>query len=214
MNKKWSDEETRWLKINFGRMDLQNLSHKLGCSLTEIEKKVKQLRLVAPEQASARKTPGTLKEAVREISAARRDYEKAIDLFHKRKLEEAGRHFEDLIEKHPDEKEFVDRARMYLSACRNGKKGRAALPNEPEELSCASPDAFVRMSRPETALVSSVSSVTCATLLATFVTSPTSPSAVTTASCLEMPSFFPAETTICCSNWLGARAITRADTAR
>ncbi|HEV8268114.1 MAG TPA: hypothetical protein VGR00_07775 [Thermoanaerobaculia bacterium] len=134
MNKKWSDEDTRWLKANFGRMDLQNLSHKLGCSLSEIEKKVKLLRLVAPEPAATRKTPATLKEAVREISAARRDYEKAIELFHKRKLEEAGRHFEDLIEKHPDEKEFVDRARMYLSACKNGKKGRAALPSEPEEL--------------------------------------------------------------------------------
>jgi len=100
MNKKWSDEETRWLKANFGRMDLQNLSHKLGCSLSEIEKKVKLLRLVAPEPAATRKTPATLKEAVREISAARRDYEKAIELFHKRKLEDAGRHFEDLIEKH------------------------------------------------------------------------------------------------------------------
>ena len=74
------------------------------------------------------------------------------------------------------------------------------------------PDAFVAMSRTETALVSSVSSVTCATFDATFVTSPTRPSAVTTASCLEIPLFFPAETTICWANWVGARAITRATT--
>jgi hypothetical protein len=56
--------------------------------------------------------------------------------------------------------------------------------------------------------------VTWATLFATLVTSPTRPSAVTTASCLEIPSFFPAETTICWVNWLGARAITRAATGR
>ena len=76
------------------------------------------------------------------------------------------------------------------------------------------PAALVLMSIAETALVASVSSVTWATLLATFVTSPTRPSAVTTASCFETPSFFPAETTICWSNWMGARAITRAATAR
>ncbi len=70
------------------------------------------------------------------------------------------------------------------------------------------------MSSAETALVGSVSSVTCATWLATFVTSPTRPSAVTTASCFAIPSFLPAETTICCVNWLGARAITRAATGR
>ena len=70
------------------------------------------------------------------------------------------------------------------------------------------------MSRTETALDSSVSSVTCATFEATFVTSPTSPSAVTTASCFEIPWFLPADTTICWANWLGARAITRATTGR
>ena len=88
---------------------------------------------------------------------------------------------------------------------------RSSVSDELEPPPCwAIPAALVLMSSAETALVSSVSSVTWATLLATFVTSPTSPSAVTTASCLEMPSFLPAETTICCSNWLGARAITRA----
>src|SRR6266853_28516 len=65
---------------------------------------------------------------------ARKEYEKAIELFHKRSFDDAGRRFEDFIEKHPDEKEFLDRARMYLAACRNGKKNRPASPSEPEEL--------------------------------------------------------------------------------
>jgi tetratricopeptide (TPR) repeat protein len=133
--KKWTDDDTRWLKANFGRMDLQSIAYKLGFPLEEVGKRVRLLRLATPEPvAPGKKGPGSLKEAQREISAARREYEKAIDLFHKRHFEEAARRFEDFVEKHPDEKEFVDRARMYLTACRNGKKGRVAAPSEPEDL--------------------------------------------------------------------------------
>lgn len=133
MNKKWSDQDTRWLRENVGRMDRQSLSKELGVSLEEIEKRVKHLKLVVAE-THVKKAPGTLKEAQRELSAARKEYEKAIELFHKRKLDEAARRFEDLLGKHPDEKEFADRARMYLAACKNGKKKGAAGPSEPEEL--------------------------------------------------------------------------------
>ena len=132
--RKWTDDDTRWLKTNFGRMDAQTLSRKLGLSLEDLEKKVRQLRLVAPETERPRKAPASLKEAVRESSAARKEYEKAIDLFHKRHFDDAARRFEDLIEKHPDEKEFLDRARMYLTACRNGKKAKAASMESPEEI--------------------------------------------------------------------------------
>ena len=57
-----------------------------------------------------------------------------MDAFHKRRFDEAARRFEELVEKYPDEKEFRDRAKMYLAACRNGKKARAAAPGEPEDL--------------------------------------------------------------------------------
>jgi tetratricopeptide (TPR) repeat protein len=135
MNKKWNEDATRWLKANFGRMDLQSLSHALGFPLTEVEHRIKQLKLHSSDPNGARrKAPASLKEAVREISAARKDYEKAIDLFHKRKFEDAAVRFEELIAKHPDEKEFTDRARMYLTACRSGKKGRVSIPSEPEEI--------------------------------------------------------------------------------
>jgi tetratricopeptide (TPR) repeat protein len=132
--RKWTDDDARWLKANFGRMDLQTLSKELGQPLEELEKKVRQMKLAGPEPERARKAPASLKEAVRETSAARKEYEKAIDLFHRRHFDEAARHFEELIEKHPDEKEFLDRARMYLGACRSGKKGKGAAAAEPEEL--------------------------------------------------------------------------------
>ena len=131
--RKWTDDDTRWLKANYGRMDCQTLSKNLGLSLEELEKKIRQLRLQAPEP-EARKAPSTLKEAVRESSAARKEYEKAIELFHKRHFDEAARRFEELIEKHPDEKEFLDRSRMYLAACRNGTKAKTASTETPEEI--------------------------------------------------------------------------------
>ncbi len=131
---KWTEDDARWLRANFGRMDAQTLSRKLGLSLEDLEKKLRQLKLAAPEPEKARKAPASLKEAVRESSAARKEYEKAIDLFHKRHFDDAARKFEDLIEKHPDEKEFLDRARMYLTACRNGKKAKPASADSPEEI--------------------------------------------------------------------------------
>jgi tetratricopeptide (TPR) repeat protein len=132
--RKWTDDDTRWLKANFGRMDLQTLSKELGLPLEDLEKKIRQMKLAGPEPDRPRKTPASLKEAAKETSAARREYEKAIELFHKRHFDEAARRFEDLIEKHPDEKEFLDRARMYLGACRTGRRAKGSTGAEPEEL--------------------------------------------------------------------------------
>lgn len=133
--KKWSEDDTKFLKANLGRMDALSLAHQLDHPLAEVEKRLKQIRHAQAEAAAAqRKAPATLKEAAREASLARKEYEKAIELFHKRKLDDAAKRFEALLEEHPDEKEFADRARMYLAACRNGKKARAGSPSEPEEL--------------------------------------------------------------------------------
>ncbi len=132
--RKWTEDDARWLKANYGRMDSQTLSKKLGLSLEDLDKRIRQLKLQAAEPEKARKAPASLKEAARESSAARKEYEKAIELFHKRHFDDAARRFEDLIEKHPDEKEFLDRARMYLTACRNGKKSKNAAMETPEEI--------------------------------------------------------------------------------
>ncbi|HQR45970.1 MAG TPA: tetratricopeptide repeat protein [Thermoanaerobaculia bacterium] len=135
MTKKWTDDDTRWLRTNVARLDVQTLALKLGFPLEDVQKRIRQLKLVSTEAPAApRKTPASLKEAQKELSQARKEYEKAIELFHKRRFDEAGRRFEELIEKYPDEKEFRDRAKMYLAACRNGKKTRGAVPSEPEEL--------------------------------------------------------------------------------
>ena len=135
MTKKWTVDDTRWLKTNVARLDIQTLALKLGFPLEDVQKRIRQLKLVAAETSPApRKTPTSLKEAQKELSQARKEYEKAIELFHRRRFDEAAKRFEELIEKYPDEKEFRDRAKMYLAACRNGKRSRGAVPNEPEEL--------------------------------------------------------------------------------
>ena len=133
MNRKWTEDDSRWLKANHGRMDLQTLSQELKVPLAEVERRLQALRLdVAP--ATPRKAPGTYRDQVRELSAARKVYEKAIELFHKRDLDGASHRFEELIAQYGDEKDLVDRARVYLKACGAGKKGRTAVAGAPDEL--------------------------------------------------------------------------------
>ena len=138
MSRKWTEDESRWLRDNHVRMDALGLSQRLGVPIADVEKRLRQMKLVPADEASAppapKKPPPTLKEAVREMSAARRDYEKAIEFFHRRELSEAAKRFEALIERYPDTKEYVDRARMYLAACRSGGKRSAPPPSAPEEL--------------------------------------------------------------------------------
>jgi tetratricopeptide (TPR) repeat protein len=134
MNRKWTEEDSRWLRANHGRMDLQTLSQELKFPLAEVEKRLHQLKLDAAAAAQPKKSPGTYRDQLRELSAARKVYEKAIELFHKRDLDGAARRFEELITDYGDEKDLVDRAKVYLNACHNGKKTRAAAVGAPDEI--------------------------------------------------------------------------------
>jgi len=49
-------------------------------------------------------------------------YEKAMKAFHKSDFEKAEELLSVFLEEDPDEKEVVDRARIYLSICRNAKE--------------------------------------------------------------------------------------------
>ncbi len=134
MNRKWTEEDSRWLKANYGRMDLQTLSQELKAPLAEVEKRLRQLKLESPPPGSGRKAPGTYRDQVRELSAARKVYEKAMELLHRRDFDGAAKKFEELIAEHGDEKDLLDRAKVYLVACRSGKRSRAAANGAPEEI--------------------------------------------------------------------------------
>ena len=55
--RKWTDDDTRWLKANFARLDVQKISYQLGVPLEEIQKRVKALKLVVVEPAAAARRP-------------------------------------------------------------------------------------------------------------------------------------------------------------
>lgn len=55
-------------------------------------------------------------------------YGQAMKEFHKREFDKAVESLESFIEKHPAEREFVDRARMYIELCKSlQKKERVTL---------------------------------------------------------------------------------------
>jgi tetratricopeptide (TPR) repeat protein len=132
MSRHWTQDEIRWLRANEGRMDLQSASRALGVPLVEIEEKMKEL--AAEVAVAARRPPATHREAARELSQARKLFEKGMEHFHRREMETAAACFAELLEIHPDENELVDRARTYLSVARNGKRDREKSLRDPVEI--------------------------------------------------------------------------------
>lgn len=135
MNRHWTQDEIRWLRANVGRMDLQSASRALGIPLVEIERKVRELQAESAEAASAsRKAPATHKEAARELSHARKVFEKGMEHLHRREMEAAAACFAEVVELRPDERELLDRARTFLAVSRNGKKDREKPPRDLAEI--------------------------------------------------------------------------------
>ena len=135
MNRHWTQDEIRWLRANIGRMDLQSASRALGGPLVEIERKVRELQADSPEALGAgRKAPATHKEAARELSHARKVFEKGMEHLHRREMEPAAACFGEVLALHPEERELVDRARTYLAVARNGKKDRERTPKDSKEV--------------------------------------------------------------------------------
>jgi tetratricopeptide (TPR) repeat protein len=127
MTKRWTDSDLRFIKDNAGKMSVQALADVLSARIDELEKKMEKLGLTgAAETPTARKAL-TMKELSRHTENARKDFDRGVAALQKKKFEEAERNFQDLIEKYADEKELVDRARVYLAVCERQKKARPAL---------------------------------------------------------------------------------------
>ena len=116
MAKRWTEAELRFLTDNAGKMSVQALADVLAVRIDDAEKKIKAAGLVGggSENASAKKAQ-TLKELSKHTENARKDYDRGVSALQKKKLDEAERNFTDLIQKYPEERELVDRARVYLS---------------------------------------------------------------------------------------------------
>jgi tetratricopeptide (TPR) repeat protein len=134
MVKRWSEAELRFLKDNAEKMSVQALADGLSVRIDELEKKMEKLGLLggAPD-APAPKKAQTLRELSKHTENARKDYDRGVAALQKKKLDEAERHFLDLIQKYPEERELVDRARVYLTVCERQRRDPRPALTEPED---------------------------------------------------------------------------------
>ncbi|MDQ5871603.1 MAG: hypothetical protein M3547_05295 [Acidobacteriota bacterium] len=133
MAKRWSEAELRFLRDNETKMSVQALADALSVRVEEIEKKLDRLGPAAAAAGAAPKKALTLKDLSRHTENARKEYDRGVAALQRRKLEDAERHFADLIQKYPGEKELVDRARVYLAVCERQKLAARSTLSEPED---------------------------------------------------------------------------------
>ena len=134
MTKRWTESELRFVKDNAHKMSVQGMADVLSVRIDELEKKIEKLALngAASENPAAKKAQ-TVKELSRHAEAARKEFDRGVAALQKKKFEEAERNFSELVGKYPDEKELVDRARVYLAICERQKQASAPVLTEPED---------------------------------------------------------------------------------
>ena len=134
MSKRWSEAELRFLKDNAEKMSVQALADALTVRIDELEKKMEKMGLIGGNaDTPAPKKAQTLKELSKHTENARKEYDRGVGALQKKKLEEAERHFVDLIQKYPEERELVDRARVYLQVCERQRRDPRPALSEPED---------------------------------------------------------------------------------
>ena len=133
MAKRWTEAEIRFLKDNAGKMSVQALADVLSARIDDVEKRVEKLGLNGSGSEVAARKAQTVKELSRHTENARKDFDRGVTALQKKKPDEAERHLLDLIQKYPDEKELVDRARVYLAVCERQKNAARAALVEPED---------------------------------------------------------------------------------
>ncbi len=134
MTKRWAEAELRFVKDNAEKMSVQALADALSVRIDELEKKMEKLGLLGvPADAPAPKKAQTLRELSKHTENARKDYDRGVAALQKKKRDEAERHFLDLIQKYPEERELVDRARVYLQVCERQRRDPRPALTEPED---------------------------------------------------------------------------------
>ena len=133
MTKRWTDSDLRFIKDNAEKMSVQGLADALSSRIDELEKKMEKLGLTGPTETPAARKPSTMKELSRHTENARKEFDRGVGALQKKRFDEAEKNLQDLILKYPDEKELVDRARVYLAVCERQRKGARPAPIEPED---------------------------------------------------------------------------------
>ncbi len=133
MSKRWTEAELRFLRDNAAKMSIQALADVLSVRIDELEKKMEKMGLAGGSEAPAARKAQTVRELSRLAESARREFDRGVSSLQRRKVEEAERHFLELIQKYPEEKELADRARVYLAVCERQKRTDAPALTEPED---------------------------------------------------------------------------------
>jgi len=135
MVKRWAEAELRFLSDNAEKMSVQALADALSVRVDDLEKKMEKLGLLgkAAPGAPEPKRAQTLKELSKHTENARKEYDRGVASLQRKKLDEAERHFLDLIQKYPEERELVDRARVYLTVCQRQRRDPRPALSEPED---------------------------------------------------------------------------------
>jgi len=135
MVKRWAEAELRFLSDNAEKMSVQALADALSVRVDDLEKKMEKLGLLgkAAPGAPEPKRAQTLKELSKHTENARKEYDRGVAALQKKKLDESERHFLDLIQKYPEERELVDRARVYLTVCQRQRRDPRPALSEPED---------------------------------------------------------------------------------
>jgi tetratricopeptide (TPR) repeat protein len=133
MSKRWTEAELRFLRDNATKMSIQALADVLSVRIDELEKKMEKLGLLGGTEAPAAKKAHTLKELSKFAENARKEFDRGVSALQKKRIDEAERHFTELTQKYPEEKELVDRARVYIAVCERQKKAGAPALTEPED---------------------------------------------------------------------------------
>lgn len=132
MSKRWTEAELRFIQDNAGKMSVQALAEALSVRIDDLEKKLEKLGAAAADTPAAKRAQ-TLKELSKHTENARKEFDRGVAALQRRKLDEAERHFQELTQKYPDEKELRDRARVYLAICQRQKRAAEPAPSEPED---------------------------------------------------------------------------------
>jgi len=133
MSKRWTEAELRFLRDNATKMSVQALADVLSVRIDELERKMEKLGLLGGAEAPTAKKAQTLKELSKLAENARKEFDRGVSALQKKKIDDAERHFAELVQKYPEEKELVDRARVYLAICERQKKAAAPALTEPED---------------------------------------------------------------------------------
>jgi tetratricopeptide (TPR) repeat protein len=133
MSKRWTEAELRFLRDNAAKMSIQGLADVLSVRIDELEKRMEKLGLMGATEAPAARKAQTVRELSKMAESARREFDRGVASLQKKRIDEAERHFTELIQKYPEEKELADRARVYLAVCERQKQSGAAELTEPED---------------------------------------------------------------------------------